>query len=102
MSTPISRRISESDSFVSSSESLVESSSDETPALDKQSKSLSPPVMKTKKKRVIYARPTKQMQAQVQTQTQTQTQAQAQAQLIPKKIMISAKPLKKKLILHGN
>ena len=51
MSTPISRRISESDSFVSSSESLVESSSDETPALDKQSKSLSPPVMKTKTKK---------------------------------------------------
>ena len=40
-----------SDSFVSSSESLVESSSDETPALDKQSKSLSPPVMKTKTKK---------------------------------------------------
>lgn len=51
MSTPISRRISESDSFVSSSESLVESSSDETPALDEQSKSLSPPVMKTKTKK---------------------------------------------------
>ena len=51
MSIPISRSRSNSDSLVSCSESLVESSSDETAALDKQSKPATPPVMKTKTKK---------------------------------------------------
>jgi Ran GTPase-activating protein (RanGAP) involved in mRNA processing and transport len=51
MSTPISHQRSGNDSFVSSSESLVESSSHETPSLDEQSKSPASPVMKTKTKK---------------------------------------------------
>ncbi len=48
MSIPTSRSQSNSNSLVSNSESLVESSSEETPRSDEQSKSSSPPVLRTK------------------------------------------------------
>ena len=51
MSDPASRKTRNSDSFVSSSESRVESSNDEQSKEKEESKSKSPPVMKTNTKK---------------------------------------------------